>query len=461
MAPFGYFLIAFYVGLLFLKDKKTKVFIAFFSSCILSLFFTTGLFCPYLPYSLFSQCVFLLFFLFFGDLKTLPNTKLPFIGFFLLSINISLLLLYSGITNVGVLPLHSNYDQLAVNGESVQDAFSLLNVKYCLQSVILCCYLYFGFSIFSASESRKKLVYYLYRTCLFIFVFLLCEFLFVNAFHWDVHAAINAVFGKTEATITNLGTRGGFVPSYAFWSEPAAVCHCIIFIFIQWCLGIKSWKSLAGFFLSLFGMMVTLSTTGLIMMSVYFVSTLVFAFCQKDKYSYIFKGFPLIILFTAGAITTLFVSGLATEVWQKITAYMGQGGSGSGLYRGSVNKFVWKQVFLKVPLFGAGIGSCNSHGALPGIFANIGIIGFAAWFIMLFVFSNCKLTFQTCLRFAFLMAMSLGTYLLSNSVDPVFACLFFGCSLSSEDADLFYEKRSSRILPLSFWYNFQKKKTSI
>lgn len=220
------------------------------------------------------------------------------------------------------------------------------------------------------------------------------------------------IFGTASSQYTDIINRGGIYAIQGLTKEPSALALGFLILAIVLLLSeIKDSKKTFYLIIISFILLFSGSFAGIMCIGVIFV---IYSQVLKNRTIIRFMFLILVIIICIiGSINLKFNSigfeyylsrlenfirilkyikpelsqGDALQKVNEIQYYFNNGGNGGSEYLRLSSIIYNLDLFYQNILFGVGLGTTNSHGAIPAILANIGIIGFGFWGAILL---NCK-----------------------------------------------------------------------
>lgn len=267
--------------------------------------------------------------------------------------------------------------------------FNKNNIGAFRDFVVFCLFCTFSAGYLTDKDKVEDLIRTIEKFYKIMFIFILIEF-FVSNFVSStmMRGLINQIFGLLDKTYEVPPERYGLFNAYGLYVEPSYVAGTILgYYAIKYVNGIKDFKDLCYYILSVLILVISGSSTGILLISiaafVFLHSTL-----KLNRKTVIILGlsltiFPLIVM---GAALTLNESNrqVFDEIYEttssKVMAYIykDQSDKGSGYARMNGNRMCY-EVLKTNPFVGVGLGSTRGFGLIPGMVATMGLLGIAAY----------------------------------------------------------------------------------
>jgi hypothetical protein len=208
------------------------------------------------------------------------------------------------------------------------------------------------------------------------------------------------LFGKGEATSTVPYLRAGIYAICLTTKEPAAAC--ILLLVIQFMLTEaflitpkRSERVLAtiGIFVAIFLSITSLALTGIVGLVIYFLFIL-YCFVQKKRYRIFAFLIPIAMILTGFLIPVISPS-IYSYISEKLssaspfTSFYLNNPTDYSIFLKFGGSFVFREysmlnalhLLIQAPLFGIGIGTNTSMSSVLALVSNIGLVGFALFFL--------------------------------------------------------------------------------
>ena len=289
-----------------------------------------------------------------------------------------------------------------------------------------------AFLIIENGDKFKIVLKCVYYSSFFILLILFVEMLFTLGNSNMFRSSINSIFGISKATYENIQFRGSFATLYGLMKEPSHLATSLFFSFIMVItLQRKSVIWYLNLILHIAFLLLSMSLSTILFLIFIAFVVLYWAYkCINDfsKKMLITLGIILvtllaIIVFNKYNLGDYYINRL-DYVFKSLYMDVNYYGSIEGiseLSRISSIKESFK-IFFNRPLFGVGLGVSDSHSITANVLANIGIVGFASWLMVLNPYKEKISFFNILILVLFIFVGTLG-YMYSEVFFLVYFCL--------------------------------------